>query len=42
MEIPDASLLGVRVVVSPLLTLAVTLMDTFGDRPATPWRRLRV
>ena len=26
--------------VSPLLTLATALMDTFGDRPSTPWRLL--
>ena len=40
LEIPDASMLGARVVVSPLLTLAMALMDAFGDRPPTPWRRL--
>jgi DNA-binding transcriptional ArsR family regulator len=40
LEIPDASMLGARVVVSPLLTLAMALMDAFGDRPPTPWRLL--
>ena len=39
-QLTDASELGVRVVVSPLLTLAMGLMDALGDRPATPWRRL--
>ena len=39
-ELTDASALGVHVVVSPLLTLAMGLMDALGDRPATPWRRL--
>jgi DNA-binding transcriptional ArsR family regulator len=39
-EIPDASALGVRVVVSPALTLAMALMDALGGQPETPWRRL--
>lgn len=39
-QFTDASELCVRVVVSPLLTLAMGLMDALGDRPQTPWRRL--
>ena len=39
-ECTDASVVGLRVVVSPMLTLATALMDALADRPATPWRGL--
>lgn len=39
-RVPDTSALGARVVISPLLTLAMALMDALGDRPPTPWRQL--
>jgi hypothetical protein len=39
-HLSDESALGTRVVVSPLLTLAMSLLDALGDRPATPWSTL--
>jgi DNA-binding transcriptional ArsR family regulator len=39
-RVSDSSALHARVVVSPLLTLAVALIDTYGDRPPTVWRTL--
>jgi DNA-binding transcriptional ArsR family regulator len=39
-RVSDSSALHARVVVSPLLTLAVALIDTYGDHPATVWRTL--
>ena len=39
-RVSDTSALHARVVVSPLLTLAIALIDTYGDHPPTVWRTL--
>ncbi len=39
-EVSGASMLAARVAISPLMTLVGALLDTLGDRPDSPWRRI--